>query len=228
MIAAIMRAHEEGEPILDSRFRSEISHDDFANILRGNVVIPLLSERWEITKEVADALLHKSNGRFTDLIHLANNDAFMLLKSLVDMCPSFDDSSLYKGKRIYFHKRAQLLIEDASQFLKTRNENDLTNVDLLTGCGDYKLPQVLERIGILSYEQTLSEKIIRKTILPHNGEEEIEIRANTVWAIELIREELAKRGRHILSRAISNYVWLLGGNRVVNITPHHRTVTTCY
>jgi hypothetical protein len=228
MVAAIMRAIDEGKPILDSRYRATISNIEYAEILRGNITIPLLTERLIITKEVASALLSISDGNFISLIRQTGKDAVQLLDSLINLCPSFRDSSQYRGELIYFYKRAQLLIEDASQYFKDHGGDDLTNINALTACADYKLPQVLERFGVLSYTQPLKEKIVRKISIPHDSIEEIEIRASTIWAVELIRQVLEKRGVHIPSHVISNYVWLLGKDRDVNITPHHRTITTAY
>lgn len=228
MVAAIMRAIDEGKPILDSRYRANISSDEYAEILRGNIPIPLLTERWRITREVASALLSVSDGNFASLVQHVNKDAVYLLDLLIDLCPSFEDSSRYKGKMVYFYKRAQLLVEDTSQFFKDRSDNDLENINILTACADYKLSQVLERLGILSYRTSLKEKIAAKICIPHDSVEEVEIRANTIWAIEMMRQSFEKRGKDIPSRVISNYIWLLGKDRSTNITPHHRIITTAY
>jgi hypothetical protein len=228
MVAAIMRAIDEGKPILDSQYRAKISSDEYAEILRGNITIPLLTERWKITREVAGALLSVSDGDFISLIRHTDKDALYLLDLLINLCPSFEDSSSYEGKTTYFYKRAQLLVEDTSQFLRDRGDNDLENINVLTACADYKLPQVLERLGILSYTEPLKEKIVAKICILHDSVEEIEIRANTIWAIEMMRQSFKKRGKDVPSRVISNYIWLLGKERSTNITPHHRTITTAY
>lgn len=228
MVAAIMRAIDEGRPILDSQYRAKISSDEYAEILRGNITIPLLTERWRITREVASALLSVSDGNFASLVQQAHKDAAHLLDLLIDLFPSFEDSSQYRGKTIYFYKRAQLLVEDTSQFFKDRGGNDLENINVLTACADYKLPQVLERLGVLSYTEPLKEKIVAKICIPHESLEEVEIRANTIWAIEMMRQSFEKRGKKVPSHVISNDIWLLGKDRNTNITPHHRTITTAY
>lgn len=228
MIAAIMRAIDEGKPILDSEYLSKINLEDYSEILRGNVDIPLIKERWQITREVANALLADFDGNFANLINYANGDALTLLGLIIKLCPSFEDSSQYGGKTIYFYKRAQLLVGDTSQHFMDRGGNNFNNIDQLTASADYKLPQVLQRIGILSYSNDLQEKILSKICVPHNSPEEVEIRANTIMAIEMIKQELKIHGKNISSETISNHVWLMGKDRNINILPHHRTITTAY
>lgn len=228
MIATLMRAIDEGKPILDSEYLSKINLDDYSEILRGNVDIPLIKERWKITREVANALLADFDGNFANLIDHADNDAPRLLKLIINLCPSFEDLSPYNGKIIYFYKRAQLLVGDTSQHFIDRGGNNFNNIDRLTASADYKLPQVLQRIGILSYSNDLQEKILSKTCITHNSPEEVEIRANTIMAIEMIKQELKIHGKNISSGTISNHVWLMGKDRSINILPHHRTITTAY
>ena len=49
---------------------------------------------------------------------------------------------------------------------------------------DYRVPQILRQLEILTYAETLSNKIDNSIELPYSCEEEIEIRAATVIAVE--------------------------------------------
>ena len=51
---------------------------------------------------------------------------------------------------------------------------------------DYRVPQILRHVDIFEYSKELSDKIDQEQELPYSCEEEIEIRAATVVAVENI------------------------------------------
>ena len=67
-----------------------------------------------------------------------------------------------------------------------RGLGDLHRTEELTVFVDYKLPQVLRRLGVLRYAPHLADQIDRLEPLEADSREEIEIRAATVWAGELM------------------------------------------
>lgn len=190
MISALGKAIENNIPILNMKYLSNISGKDFEKIVEGNVEIPLFEERLNILREVGKVVLEKFDGDFSVLIKKANNDAIKLLDLIILNFPSFEDSSLYKGKRVYFYKRAQLLISDIYQYFNGNSYGKLKNTNELTACADYKLPKVLRQLGIIEYKKELAEKIDKKIELYKGSEEEIEIRACTIWANEFIKQEV--------------------------------------
>lgn len=228
MIASIMRAVEEGIPIFDTEFRSKISKEDFQKILRGNIEIPLLEERWKITKEVASILLEKYSGDFAKLIKEAGGDATKMLDLITTNFSSFEDVSEYEEKKIYFYKRAQLLIEDIYQAFGGEGYGNLSNLEGFTACADYKLPQSLRKLGIISYTKELEKKIDMFIQIPYDSPDEVEIRSNTIWAIEMIKKELYKKGKSIYPFEINDHLWLMGQNKKLDDKPYHRTITTAY
>jgi len=150
------------------------------------------------------------------------------LNLLVSDFESFDDRSFYKNEEIYFYKRAQLLIADIYQIFQGRGYGYFQNIEELTACADYKLPQVLRRYNILSYSSSLSEKVDNLVLIPKGSDEEIEIRANTIWAIEFLKQEMAKIGKFLPSFAINDHLWLIGQQKLSEDKPYHRTLTTAY
>ncbi|MBI2109428.1 MAG: hypothetical protein HYT93_04645 [Parcubacteria group bacterium] len=228
MIAAIMRAIEEGVPILDIEYRSAISKEEYQKILRGNAEIPLLEERWKITKEVASILLEKYDGNFVKFVQAAKGNATKLLGLIITNFPSFEDVSLYEGKKVYFYKRAQLLVEDIYQTFGAEGFGDLSHLEEFTACADYKLPQSLRKLGILTYATELEKKIDTFVQIPHGSSEEVEIRANTIWAVEKMKTELGKNGKQTPSIGINDHLWLMGQTKNPNDKPYHRTLTTAY
>jgi len=228
MVASIFRAIDEGRPIFDATYRANISKEDYGEVLRGNVEIPLFKERWKITRDIALLLQERYQGNFGNLVKSADGDAQKLLQLIIAQFPSFDDVAIYKDKKIYFYKRAQLLIEDIYQLFGGEGYGDLTNLDGFTACADYKLPQSMRKLGLISYTKDLEEKIDQKIQLPSGSPEEVEIRANTIWVVEMIREELQKIGKIISSSAINDHLWLMGQTKSSDDKPYHRTLTTAY
>lgn len=228
MVATIMRAIENGRPILDTKYRANISKEEYQGILRGNIEIPLFEERWKITKDTASILLERYEGSFGNLIKSANGDARKLLELITSQFPSFADTATYKDKPVYFYKRAQLLIEDINQLFGGEGYGNLSNLDDFTACADYKLPQSLRKLGIFSYSEELATKIDTLIQIPKGSPEEVEIRTNTIWVVEMIKEELAKIGKVFSSMAINDYLWLMGQTKSPDDKPYHRTLTTAY
>ena len=104
----------------------------------------------------------------------------------------------------------------------------LKNIDKLTACADYKLPQMLRKFGILSYSLELSKKVDNKREIEQGSKEEVEIRANTIWAVELIKKELEKKIPEINSLHINDYLWLLSQDKSFKCKPYHLVRTTFY
>lgn len=228
MIAALGRAIENKFPILNAKYLSDISASDFSKILEGNVQIPLFKERSNILREVGTVLSKKFYGDFTNLVKKANGDSQKLLSLIVENFPSFEDSSTYKGKRVYFYKRAQLLISDIYQAFNGHELGRLKNINELTACADYKLPFVLRRLGILSYSDCLTEKIDNQIQIDKDSEEEIEIRANTILVVELIKRKIKTKIAHADSIHVNDHLWLLSQKKLKNDKPYHLTRTTAY
>ena len=228
MVASIMRAVDEGKPIFDVKYRVDISREEYQEILRGNVEIPLFEKRWGITRDIASLLVEKYEGDFGKLVKSAEGDAAKLLETITTQLPCFADTSIYKDRTIYFYKRAQLLIEDINQTFAGEGYGELRGLEEFTACADYKLPQSLRKLGIFSYTKDLEEKIDNLVQLPVGSPEEVEIRANTIWAVEFLKEELKKIGKNFSSASINDHLWLMGQTKSADDKPYHRTLTTAY
>ena len=55
---------------------------------------------------------------------------------------------------------------------------------------DYRVPQILRHLGIFEYSDQLSQKIDSLQELPYSCPEEVEIRAATVVAVEMILDQV--------------------------------------
>jgi hypothetical protein len=228
MISAIAKAVENKIPILDAQFLSEIKKSNLSKILEGTVQIPLFEERLNVLREVGTTLLEKFDGDFTNIFKKTNADSQKLLSLIIENFPSFEDSSTYKGEKVYFYKRAQLLTADIVQAFNGEKFGKLENVSELTACADYKLPFVLRRLGIFSYSDYLADKIDNRVQIDKDSEEEVELRANTIWVVELIKQKIKKKIAHADSIHVNDHIWMLGQEKLKNDKPYHLTRTTSY
>jgi hypothetical protein len=80
----------------------------------------------------------------------------------------------------------------------------------------------------LRYEKSLAQKVDHYTLLEAGSPEEVEIRANTIWAVELIRQELLVRGKNLKAMEIDWILWNLGQHDYYRTHPYHRTLTVFY
>lgn len=198
----------------------DMSFDDFKNMLKGNVEIPLLNERYEELVTMNNILGKNS---FYEMIKDYTDDN-SLFNYIVDTFPYFHDVRNYKGKKIYFYKRAQLITSD---ILHVRYMLEKVNVDYshLVGCADYKIPQVMNSLGIINYSKELNTIIKSNCEIPVNSKYEVEIRANTLRVIDYIYEKL---NRKIPRIDINDFIWLLGQDKSIINKSYHRTKTINY
>ena len=86
----------------------------------------------------------------------------------------------------------------------------------------------MRQLGILHYDPLLEQRIDQKILLKQGSPEEVEIRANTIWAVELIRRELEVMGKHMRSFEIDWILWNMGQDKMFKEKPYHRTLTIFY
>jgi len=225
MLAALGKAIENGYPILNSSYLSQISENDFGEILKGNVEIPLFYERLNIIREIGSIIDKNFDKDFFHVTQQVNSNA-NLLNIIIDNFSCFTDKSNYKNREIFFYKKAQLLTSDILQIIP-KSEYGAKLFSSLTACADYKLPQVLREYELIEYSTFLSNTIDKKVEIKKGSEEEIEIRANTIWVIELIKEKMKQRVKNIDSMTINDQIWLLSQNNG-SMRPYHLTRTTAY
>lgn len=229
MMAALTRALEEdGLPLLEGDFLARIAPDQFRYLLRGNVPIPLEGQRLAIWHREGPVLSREFGGRWFRVVERADGSAANLVKLLVTWFPTWNDAAELDGNRVVFLKRAQLAAGMLYQAFGGTGWGDLADLDRLTVYADYKLPQVMRRLGILIYDQDLSALVDSQTPIPAGCRMEVEIRAATVWAGELMRRALVPRSPGITACHIDYWLWETGQHKVPGARPYHRTLTTAY
>ena len=202
---------------------SNITKEEFKEILKGNIEIPLFKERYNIIKKVSNIVNEKMNGNFYMFIKDVTIDT-ELFEIIVKYFPNFKDERIYNNKKIYFYKLAQLLTSDILHIREIK-ENIRVDYSHLVGCADYKIPQVMRGLGILEYSDKLSNIIDRKKKIELNSEYEVEIRANMLVAIDLIKKKLENR---VCEIDINDYIWSQGRSKNIELKPYHLTRNTNY
>lgn len=225
--AALKRAVEEGIPLWDAQYLSTISSETMAQIFRGSQCIPLFEQRVQNAQEVGRILLERFDGQFASAIEQAQHNAVKVALLLADTFPSFRDVASYRHHEVRFFKRAQICAADLHHAFGGTLWGNLTDLDQLTAFADYKLPQVLRHYNVLEYCPSLAEQIDNRELIAAGSEEEVEIRAATLWACELLRRTLVAQGYTINAAELDQRLWLLGQHSA-DMHPYHRTRTIYY
>ncbi len=229
LIQSIKHGVAEGYPLFDPKYLASIKRDDLNQILKGEPEIPLLGERVLILQEIGKTICEKYEGKFSNFVEKSNGDVCNLVRMLVnDMPNSFDDTALYEGEKVHFYKRAQIIakyLEDLSQ--QGRIPQKLFNRKGLTGLADYKAPQILRNLGILKYSESLANKIDNKIEILSGSKEEVEIRASTIKAEDLVAETLNKRFPGSNAALAHRILWYRS-QKASNAKPYHHTKTIWY
>ena len=167
---------------------NDVSFNEFRNILKGNIEIPFLEERYKTISEINEIVNKKMSGNFYKYIKNITSDT-ELFNLIINNFESFKDERIYDGKVIYFYKLAQLLTSD---ILHLREEIEKITVDYsnLIGCADYKIPQVLRALGITKYDKELSYMVDNKKEIEISSKYEVEIRASQIFVLGYIKNRL--------------------------------------
>jgi len=225
LVACFERALAARRPILEAAYLADISPADGRDFFCGldGVEIPLLDERLNNFRESGRVLLERFDGRFVNAVEEAHFDAPTAAKLIVENFSSFRDVSKWDGTDVCFYKRAQICAYDLGYVFRTAGKT-VVRTEGLTAFADYKVPQILRLFGVLRYEKELADRIDNYFELPHDSREEIEIRAASIWAVELLRQ----RAPQLTAVEIDNTLWLMSQDIQAASQPYHRTRTIFY
>jgi len=192
LCAAIIRAIENGIPILDADFCSKITETQVDDMFKSStsIPVPLLEKRVEIIREFGSVLLEKFDGNFENAIKKSSRDAIKLVHLVEENFPCFRDSTIYNGNKVKFLKRAQIVVADLHACFHGKGLGCFDNVDQLTTFADYRIPQCLAYFGVLKYKPELVE--ILNNEIEAGGIYEAEIRGCTIHAVDALVEAVKK------------------------------------
>lgn len=229
LVAALRRALDAGLPLWDAEWLASASWAELAAIFTPSdpkgPPIPLLEARVANLREVGYGL---QDLPVEELIGRAGGSAPVLVEEIVRRFPSFDDVVVSGDRCIRFYKRAQILVADLHGAFSGEGLGAFHDLGALTAFADYKVPQVLRRFGVLRYDPELEAALQRYQLIPAGSEWEIEIRAATIWACELIRQALSETDQPLRAFEVDWALWLTGQSLPPGTEPYHRTLTTFY
>ncbi|XP_022751217.1 queuosine salvage protein-like isoform X4 [Durio zibethinus] len=139
----------------------------------------------------------------------------------------FRDHSVYKGHQVFFYKRAQIFASDLWGAFKGQGYGEFNDISSITMFADYIVPAVLQQLGVLKYSSTLASIIEASSEIGAGTEEEVELRACSIYAVEKMRELLSiKSGKQVLSVELDLWLWSVGVQ--CPSLQHHRTLSIYY
>ncbi|KAH7472160.1 hypothetical protein KRP22_002402 [Phytophthora ramorum] len=191
---------------------------------------PQLDERRRKIREVGDVLQYFFDGRAMNLIKQANFSAVEAIRLVLANFPGFRDHAVYKGEQVHFYKRAQILVGDvwAAYGRRTSGIASFHDISKLTMFADYRVPQVLRPEGVMVYSADLAKLVDSKGEIPAGSEMELEIRAATIQAVEMIHNHMAHQGHHLQVIELDWLLWQIGEDNKEDLLPHHRTWSIYY
>jgi hypothetical protein len=227
-LAAALTAEAEANPaFLQAGNLAVLDAATLSRVLDGTPAIPLLAERAANLRELGRWIAGRFAGRFGPVLEAAGHDAPSLVRLVVEELDSFRDEALYKGRVIPFYKRAQILAGDVYGAFAGQGWGRLARLEALTAFADYKLPQILRHHRILRYSPGLAAAVDGLVPLPPGSAQEVEIRANTIQAVEEMRRELQQLGQEVTSYQVDWLLWLASQDSG-QMRPYHRTRTIYY
>ena len=106
---------------------------------------------------------------------------------------------MYKGHQVFLYKRAQIFAADLWGAFKGKSFGCFNDIHSITMFADYVVPAILRHRGIISYSPSLSDKVDNCKELEPGSEEEVEIRACTITAVEQLVEKLSNKvGKQVM------------------------------
>ncbi len=230
LIRCLKQAVERGYPLLKSKYLASMPEEDLAEIFAGNVIIPLFKERLHLLHELGRVVEEQFGGSFTSVVDQAGWDSLQLIDLLVKQFPGvFNDMAKYHGHQVGFYKRVQLLpvqLHDLFSIGILRRE--IASFYQVTAMADYKIPQLQRKFGLLEYSPELARKVDNLIELAPGSDEEVEIRAATIWVCELVSQELSKKFGKVAPARVGNLFWWKGQVKLPDDKPYHRTRTVWY
>ena len=154
---------------------------------------------------------------------------FLLLLLSLSLCLSHSDSTfLFPSSS----QRAQILVGDIWGCFKGEGLGYFKDIHRLTMFADYRVPVTLRELGVMTYSEELTSKVLSKEVMEPGSEYEVEIRACTVHAVEMIMEEMKRtfEDASLVPKSIELdwFLWRTGEARRSVSEPHHRVLTIFY
>ncbi|XP_020518173.1 UPF0553 protein isoform X2 [Amborella trichopoda] len=220
-------ALQKDKSALDADRLQKLDGPQLRNILKWPRPLPLEDERIRLLHEVGLELENSFGGKATNLVDSCGSSAAALVDLITRHFPGFRDHTVYKGHQVFLYKRAQIFAGDLWGAFKGQGYGAFNDIGSLTIFADYIVPAVLRQLGVLRYSSSLAKTIDANMEISAGSEEEVEIRACTIYAVENIKDLLSKKvGKQVLSVELDLWLWSVGVS--CQSLRHHRTLSIFY
>jgi len=220
-------AREGRRDLLEANRLASIAAGDLAALLGGTGELPWLEERAAHLRDLGRWLRDDWNGQFLRVLEEAEGSGVALARTVLEALPSFRDVPVWQGRQLPMLKRLQILVADLAAAFGGRGPAAFTDLDALTAFADYKVPQVLEALGVLDYAAPLKACLRSGEEVPWGCEAELAIRAGTVVAVEALTDALVLAGVPARPMDVDVHLWTMGQEMAMPL-PYHRTRTWFY
>jgi hypothetical protein len=200
----------------------------FGQTLASEPIAELMELFARALRDLGAWLGHRFGGRFLGPIDAADGSAARLVDLLAEM-PFFRDEAIYDDAPVLFYKRAQILASDLALAFSGKGPGRFRDLDRLTIFADNLVPHVLRVDGVLAYDERLLQRIEAGELIESGSDEEIELRACAVDAVERIVERLRAAGASVRARDLDICLWNRGqAARYKRGAARHRTRSVFY
>lgn len=228
LVASLRRAVATDARWLTPERWADATAAQLETVFAGAGRIPMFEDRVRILNETGQILGSRFRDEALNLAAEADYQADRIAALVCNTFPSFRDIHIYRSLDVAILKRAQIFASDLADTL-TRNQGPaIAGREKLTAFADYRVPQYLRHLKILLLKPALEERIDRGDAIIASSPEEIELRACSIHAVELMVQALRER-RQIDKPAwlVDEYLWYHSHDADVT-NQHHRTVTWYY
>jgi hypothetical protein len=233
MFVQIQEAISSGLQLYNGNVLSDLDDKQLKNIFKGNIEMPMMSERLDILLNVGAKLSDDYEGDWMNFINAGPKKLYDngegLIERLTSEFPRFDDTSQYAEKyNVHFYKLAQLAFWGIHAELAGTGDFYIEDMQSMSAFADYIVPVALEVMKIVEYSEELRNKITNGEIIARDSLEEIEIRSTSLYITAKLTEEINKRRPAEKSIIIPQLDYRLWKQYHATHRPHHLTITTMY
>jgi len=233
MFVQIQEAISSGLQLYNGNVLSDLDDKQLKNIFKGNIEMPMMSERLDILLNVGAKLSDDYEGDWMNFINAGPKKLYDngegLIERLTSEFPRFDDTSQYAEKyNVHFYKLAQLAFWGIHAELAGTGDFYIEDMQSMSAFADYIVPVALEVMKIVEYSEELRNKITNGEIIARDSLEEIEIRSTSLYLTAKLTEEINKRRPAEKSIIIPQLDYRLWKQYHATHRPHHLTITTMY
>lgn len=227
LASGLKAALQNDKSAFDADRLQKYTGPELRELLKWPRPLPLEDERVRLLHEVGFELERSFGGKASNIVDSCGKSALKLVAVITQHFPGFRDHSLYKGHQVFLYKRAQIFAADLWGAFRGKGFGEFSDIGSITIMADYIVPAVLRQLGVLKYSSTLASIIDGNSEIGPGSEEEVELRACSIYAVEKMRELISlKSGKQVLSVELDLWLWSFGIQ--CPSLPHHRTLSIYY